>query len=206
MSTIKIRQKNELDYKTSEAFKTLRANLEHRYKDVKSVAFVSVMGREGKTFVSFCTAKAMAAAGKKCVYLNANLREAKENEVVETEGCKHSLAEYLAGKCGWQEIVYQTEIENLSFITAGGPAANASELLGTHYFKELIEKLSAGYDYIVMDTAAMGEVSDALSVAHAAEGTVIVMEPEIVPYERAQKVKNMLEGNGCRLLGVVLNK
>ena len=75
MERVAVKQTKELDYKTYEAFRVLRTNLEHVKQDGKVLAFTSVMGKEGKSFVAFQTACAVAAAGKTCVYVNANLRE-----------------------------------------------------------------------------------------------------------------------------------
>ena len=96
MDKISIKQTKELDYKTFEAFRALRTNLENVNKEGKAITFTSVMGKEGKSFVAFQTACAVAAAGKSCVYVNANLREAVSSDLYEVTGVV---------KCRWK-ILY----------------------------------------------------------------------------------------------------
>ncbi len=206
MERITIKQTKELDYKTYEAFRALRTNLEHTQKDGNVIAFTSVMGKEGKSFVAFQTACALAAAGKSCVYVNANLREAVSSDIYEASGVKNTLLACLQGKAQVEAVIYETDIEKLYLVESGAPCKNASELLSGDAYRKLIIALREKYDYVIIDTPAAGEVADALVAAHEADGVVLVIEPEIVPYEQAQKIKNQLELNGCHILGVVLNK
>lgn len=200
-----INQKIGLDYKASEAFKTLRTNLENSNKDARVLTFTSVMGREGKSFVAFYTAMAMAASGKRCVYVNGNLREKEHNPIFTTDS-SNGLTEYLAGKNKAEDILYETNINNLYVIEAGSSTNSAAELLSGEGFDNLVTQLKKTYDYVVIDTPAIGEVADGLIMAHNSDGVILVMEPELVPYEQAQKIKGLLEVNGCKLLGVVMNK
>lgn len=206
MDKITVKQSKELDYKTFEAFRVLRTNLENAKKEGNVIAFTSVMGKEGKSFVAFQTACAVAAAGKSCVYVNANLREAASADIYEASGAKNTLSGCLEGKAQADNAVYETNIENLYIMESGAPCRNASELLSGDAYQKLIGTLRERYECVIIDTPAIGEVADALVASHAASGVVLVMEREMVPYEQAQKAKNQLEMNGCRILGVVLNK
>lgn len=206
MDKITVKQAKELDYKTFEAFRVLRTNLENAKKEGNVIAFTSVMGKEGKSFVAFQTACAVAAAGKTCVYVNANLREEASSAIYEVSGVKNTLADCLEGKMQANNAVYETSIENLYIMESGAPCRNASELLSGETYQNLISALREQYECVIIDTPAIGEVADALVASHAADGVVLVMEREMVPYEQAQKAKSQLEMNGCRILGVVLNK
>lgn len=206
MEKITIKQTKALDYKTSEAFRALRTNLDNAKKEGNVVAFTSVMGKEGKSFVAFQTACAVAAAGKSCAYVNANLREAVSSDIYEAAGAKNTLLGFLSGKAQAESVVYETSIGGLYIVESGAPCNNASELLAGDAYRKLISTLRERYDCVIIDTPALGEVADALVAAHAADGVVLVMERQMVPYEQAQKAKSQLEMNGCRILGVVLNK
>lgn len=206
MERVAVKQTKELDYKTYEAFRVLRTNLEHVKQDGKVLAFTSVMGKEGKSFVAFQTACAVAAAGKTCVYVNANLREAISADIYEATSVKNTLTRYLQGKKKEDEAVCETDVKNLYLVESGAPCREASELLAGEGFQNLIHALRETYDWVVIDTPAVGEVADGLVAAQQADGVVIVIEPELVPYEQAQKVKKQIEMNGCKVLGVVLNK
>lgn len=205
MERITIKQTKELDYKTVEAFRVLRANLEQINQAGKVISITSVMGKEGKSFVAFQTAAAMAAAGKSCVYVDMNLRAASELYDM-AEARSNTVSACLEGRATAQDIVSETGTEGLYMAASGAPCRNASELLSGEACRRLIADLRERYDYVIIDTPAVGEVADALIASRSADGVVLVMEPELVPYEQAQKAKSQLELNGCRVLGVVLNK
>lgn len=206
MDKVIIKQMKNIDYKTQEAIRTLRTSLVNSREFENTAVFTSYMGKEGKSFVAWNTACAMAAIGKKCLYINANLREKMSTDIYEAEGLNNTLAAYLKGECKKAELVYATDRPNLYIIESGAPCAEATELLDTELYRALIKGLKEEYDYIIIDTPALGEVSDALVVGKEADGVVIVMEKGMVPYEQAQKMKKQLERNNCKVLGVVLNK
>ena len=206
MDKITIKQTKELDYKTFEAFRALRTNLENVNKEGKAITFTSVMGKEGKSFVAFQTACAVAAAGKSCVYVNANLREAVSSDIYEVTGVRKTLLDYLSGKVQVEDIICETSVEKLYLVESGAPSKNAYELLSGDAYQKLIHTLREKYDCVIIDTPAVGEVADALVAARITDGVVLVMEREMVPYEQAQKAKTQMELNGCKILGVVLNK
>jgi len=205
MDKVVIKTKN-IDYKAQEAIRGLRSFLENGVKDGNVIAFTSVVAKEGKSFVTFQTASAMAASGKTCVYVNANLREAVAADIYEASGIKNTLAAYLEGKCSMEACVCETSDKNLYIVEAGAPCKNAPELLATEAYDNLIKYLGKEYDYVLIDTPAVGVVSDALVVGSRANEVILVMETETVPYEQAQKVKKQFEMNNCKVAGVVLNK
>ena len=148
----------------------------------------------------------MAAAGKSCVYVNANLREAVSSDIYEVTGVRKTLLDYLSGKVQVEDIICETSVEKLYLVESGAPSKNASELLSGDAYQKLIHTLREKYDCVIIDTPAVGEVADALVAARITDGVVLVMEREMVPYEQAQKAKTQMELNGCKILGVVLNK
>lgn len=206
MDKVIIRQTKNMDYKTQEAVRTLRTSLMNSQEFEKTAVFTSYMGKEGKSFVAFNTACAIADTGKNCLYINANLREKQSDDIYKTDNISNTLAAYLSGECKKAELVYATDKANLHIIESGAPCDKAMELLCTELYSSLIDGLKNEYDYILIDTPAIGEVSDALVAGRKADGVVLVMERGMVPYEKAQKMKKQLEQNNCKVLGVVLNK
>lgn len=75
MDKVIIKCSKELDYKTEEAVRTLSTSLVNSSELKKTVVFTSYMGKEGKSFIAFNTAFIMADMGRKCLYIDANLRE-----------------------------------------------------------------------------------------------------------------------------------
>lgn len=206
MDKVIIKCSKELDYKTEEAVRTLSTSLVNSSELKKTVVFTSYMGKEGKSFIAFNTAFIMADMGRKCLYIDANLREKTTTDIYEMGRVDNTLVAYLNGKCKKTELVYATDKANFYIITSGAPCANVAGLLHTELYSSLIKELREEYDYIMIDTPAIGEVSDAFVIGRESDGVVLVMEKGVVHYEQAQKMKRQLEMNNCRILGVVLNK
>lgn len=198
----------ELDFKTNEAYKTLRTNISFCGDDVQAIAFTSSVPNEGKSMVSFQCAKALSEDGKKVLYIDADIRK---SVLIARYGADHEvsgLTHFLTGKKHLDDVICQTNIKNMDVIFSGQVAPNPSELLGKERFANMIEraKNEYGYDYIIIDCPPLGSVIDAAVVARACDGTIIVIESDNLSYRITQKVKDQLDKSGCRILGAVLNK
>ena len=203
---INFEKKKKLDFKTNEAYKTLRTNISFSGNDIRVIALTSSLPNEGKSAVSFNLADSLAEDGKKVLYMDADIRKsvtiARYGVDIETKGLSH----YLSGQCEWEEVVYETNIPNFSIIFTGQTAPNPSELLGSMRFKTLITLMREKYDYVIIDCPPLGSVIDAAIVAKECDGAIIVIETDNVSYKVVQRVKKQLEQSGCKILGAVLNK
>lgn len=203
---VNFEKKKELDFKTNEAYKTLRTNISFSGDDIRVIALTSSVPNEGKSAVSFNLADSLAEDGKKVLYIDADIRKsvtiARYGVDIETKGLTH----YLSGQSNLQDIIYETNVENFSIIFTGQAAPNPSELLGNDRFKKLIASAREEYEYVVIDCPPLGSVIDAAIVAKECDGAIIVIETDNASYKIVQRVKKQLEQSGCRILGAVLNK
>lgn len=196
----------EQNYFFEEAIKTLRTNIQFAGMDVKSITFTSCYPNEGKSNIVFQLACEIGKMGKKVLLLDADIRK---STFVTRYGVKqkiHGLSQYLSGQVDANEIIYQTNFENLDIIFAGPMAPNPSELLEQDAFEALIRGAREAYDYVLIDTPPIASLTDAAITAKLSDGAVLVIESELVSYRVAVKAKEQLEMSGCRLLGAVLNK
>lgn len=74
MLNINLDKITDLDFKTREAYKTLRTNVQFCGNDVKIISLTSCVPNEGKSMVSFNLAISMAETGKKVLFIDADLR------------------------------------------------------------------------------------------------------------------------------------
>jgi capsular exopolysaccharide synthesis family protein len=227
MQKINVAPLQKLNYKTIEEIKKLRTNISFMDPSLKVINITSAVGKEGKSLISFWLAHTIADSSKKVILVDANLRKKDKvnifeifrehedkndnNKKVETQPQENyltgrSLKKYLMGKAPKEDIIFESNINNMNFILSGHEAEKPSELLNECAFGTLISYLRENYDYIIIDTPAVGEVTDGVIVAKHCDGSIIVIEPGVVPYELAQKVKEQLENSGTKVLGVVLNK
>lgn len=206
MSQIKFKKKEKLDSKASEAFKTLRTNILFCGSSVKVLCLTSSTPNEGKTSVSVQLAASFAEAGKKVLFVDADIRRSVLVGRYKVQGELLGLTHYMTGQNDLESIIYTTEQEGLDIIFPGPVAPNPTELLGGEEFRRMIEIQREHYDYIVIDAPPLGSVIDAAIIAENADGAILVVESCAISYKLAQNVKRQLEKSECRILGVVLNK
>ncbi|MDO4490588.1 MAG: CpsD/CapB family tyrosine-protein kinase [Lachnospiraceae bacterium] len=205
MRKVKIKE-IEKEYGISEAYKSIRTNLQFCRGEKKIISVTSCLENEGKSTVVLNLAAALAETGKRVVILDADLRKSilRERTVVDPE--MKGLAHYLSGQATMKEIICETDIKNLYLVYAGAVPPNPSELLCSNRFKNTLHSLNKVFDIILIDTPPLGKVIDGAIIAEASEGAVLVIESDKVSYRFARDVKKQLEKSNCPILGVVLNK
>lgn len=197
--------KEKQDFRTNEAYKTLRTNLVFCGDDIKVIAVTSCMPNDGKSTISRNTAVTLAEAGKRVLFIDADLRKSILTGKIIVDGELVGLSHLLSGQAGLGEVIYQSERKNLNAIFAGSYSPNPAELLGNRRFKQLIAKMRESFDYIIIDTPPLGSVIDAAIIATVCDGMVMVVRAGKISYKFARNVKAQLEKTGCRIMGVVLN-
>lgn len=206
MREITLRFDKKDDYRTREAYKTLRTNIEFSGSDIKTIAITSCTPNEGKSSVAMELAKAFAEAGKKTILVDADLRKSVLVGRYKTGAVRHGLTHALIGRESLEKVVCMTNVPNLYIIFSGPVPPNPSELLGGAKFQETIQELREQFDYVIVDTPPLGSVIDAAVAAKNCNGTILVIENNAISYRFAQRVKDQLEKTESRILGVVLNK
>lgn len=206
MQSINFEKIETMNFRSNEAYNTLRTNIQFCGKEIKTICLTSCTPNEGKTVVSFRLAFSMAESGKKVLFIDADLRKSVLIGRYKIDKAVLGLSQYLSGMNQLEEVLYQTNIDNLDVIFTGPIPPNPSELLGSRIFQEMIETLKPAYDYIIIDTPPLGIVIDSANVAEFCDGTVLVVETHAISYKLAQRVvKQLGKGNG-RILGVIINK
>ena len=206
MQEVSLQFEQAEDYRTREAFKTLRSNIEFCGGDVKIVAVTSCTPNEGKSSIAMEMAKAFAEAGNKTMLIDADMRKSVLMGRYRTGAVKLGLTHCLIGKAEYPDVICSTNINNLYMTFSGPVPPNPSELLGGERFLSILKVLRNSFDYVIIDTPPLGSVIDAAVAAKNCDGTVLVIENNAVSYKFVQTVKGQLDKTGSRILGVVLNK
>lgn len=196
----------KLDFRTNEAYKSLRTNIQFCGNDIKVISFTSCMPNEGKSNVSFNLASSFAESGKKVIFIDADLRKSVIVGRYKPDQAVIGLTHYLSGQNNLEEVLYTSNVDNLDIIFTGPVPPNPAELLSGECFIQLVQKLRREYDYIIIDTPPLGSVIDSAIVAEQCDGIVMVVEANGISYKFAQRVKKQLEKGNCKILGAVLNK
>lgn len=206
MINITLNRLPQIDKEIDEAYKQLRTNLMFCGDDIKTVMFTSTLPNEGKSEVSYFVARSIAESGRRTLLLDADIRKSVFYSRFLPDKKVPGLSHYLAGKENLDNIVCQTNVEELYMIFAGTTVPNPSELLGSRRFSMMLEALKKVFDYIIIDSPPVGSVIDAAVIGTQVDGGVLVVGYDDVSHKAAAKAKAQLEMGGCRLLGAVLNR
>lgn len=206
MQVINFEGLERLEFRGTEAYNSLRTNIQFCGSDIKTICFTSCTPNEGKSIVSFRLASSMAESGKKVLFIDADLRKSVLIGRLRIDKGIVGLTHYLSGMKELKEVVYSTNIDNLDIIFAGPVPPNPSELLSSISFVQLIESMKEKYDYVIIDTPPLGLVIDSANVAKYCDGTIIVIETNNVSHKFVNKVVKQLAAGNCRILGAILNK
>ena len=186
----------------TEMVRLLRANLLFVMDnpDKKVINMLSSVSGEGKTFVAINLAISLALLEKKVLIIELDIRKPRLSEYIGTEN-KSGITLFLSGQINQNELIKPTGIHpNLFIITAGTIPPNPNELLAKPALDKLIDDLRLQFDYIVIDTAPIGVVSDSFLLNRLADVTLYVVRAEFTPKKdiedatilyKKKKLKNM---------------
>ena len=153
----------------------------------KVILVTSFQGGEGKTFTSINLGLSLAFLNKKVLLIGLDLRKPKLSEYLGREE-KEGLTSYLSGFELKRPLIRNTGIhQNLDYIPAGAIPPNPNELLSNTKLDELIADMRKKYDYLILDTAPVGIVSDSFQLDRFADVTLFVVRSK---YTHKQCVKD----------------
>ncbi|WP_431112870.1 polysaccharide biosynthesis tyrosine autokinase [Variovorax paradoxus] len=158
----------------------------------------------GKTFVSVNFAAITAASGKKVLLIDADLRKGRVNQFFSMSRSS-GLSELIAGTLSPEKAIRPSVLPNLDVITTGVLPPNPAELLLSDSFSQLLEKLSPGYDLVIIDTAPVLVAADTSSVAPLAGSLLLVARAEKTQLGELNESVRRLAHAGCAANGVILN-
>lgn len=190
----------------AEAVRKLRTNL--RFVDVHEPARVitvtSAVQAEGKTTMSCNLAIALAEAGWRVLLVDADLRRPKLADYLGLESGL-GLTDVLLGTVSVGDVVQPWGDRSLLVLTAGTIPPNPSELLGSKAMADLLIDLRESADMVIIDTAPLLAVTDAVVVAVQTDGALLVTRQGRTNRSQAAAAARCLHSVSVRVLGCVLN-
>ena len=161
----------------SETFRNIRTNLQFMLdNDQKVILVTSTVSGEGKSFVSANLAISLSLLGKKVVIVGLDIRKPGLNKVFHLSNKEKGITQFLSNpETDLMELVQPSDINKNLFILPGGSVPpNPTELLARNGLDKAIEILKQNFDYVIMDTAPIGMVTDTLLVGRVADLSVYV--------------------------------
>jgi capsular exopolysaccharide synthesis family protein len=159
----------------AESYRALRTNLDFyvRGGQKKVIMVTSSMEGEGKSFIALNLAMSYAQLGRRTILLDFDMRKRKIYFEGQAES-KDGLSSYLINSANLEDIIIKSPHENLDYILSGVIPPNPTELMALDKTENLITRLKNDYDYIVMDTTPLAQVTDAYLLINHAEVKVMV--------------------------------
>jgi capsular exopolysaccharide synthesis family protein len=146
----------------AESFRSIRVNLQYLSGGLekKLIGVTSSVPGEGKSFCAVNLAAELAHSGRRVILVETDLRQPTMATYFAVPPSDKGLATYLSGLTTFEDSVRPSGVERLDVMTCGIIPPNATELLETPRMAELLERLRAEYDYIVLDTPPVGYVAE----------------------------------------------
>lgn len=192
----------------SETFRNVRTNLQFMLgNDKKVILLTSTISGEGKSFVSGNLAISLSLLGKKVVIVGLDIRKPGLNKVFNISRRERGITQYLADpEKNLMDLVQQSDVSKNLYILPGGTVPpNPTELLARDGLDRAIETLKKNFDYVILDTAPVGMVTDTLLIGRVADLSVYVCRADYTRKLEYTLINELIEGKKLPNLCTVIN-
>ncbi len=206
-SLYKQRQETPSNGSVQEQFRILRTNLNFisSINKDKVILITSSMAGEGKTFIAINLCKTLQMAGKKVILVECDLRRPRLSETF-TVPQKIGLTHYIISSISVQEVTQKLPSPELfDVITAGIVPPNPAELLLSERVGQLLHELKSHYDYIILDTAPFGIVTDAHILSQYADISLYVVRQDFTFRHQLERIQEISTHKILPKLHLILN-
>ncbi len=192
----------------SETFRNIRTNLQFMLENDKKVILVtSTVSGEGKSFISANLAISLSLLGKKVVIVGLDIRKPGLNKVFNIPRKGVGITQYLANpEKNLMDLVQLSDVsKNLYILPGGSVPPNPTELLARDGLDKAIEMLKKNFDYVILDTAPVGMVTDTLLIGRVADLSVYVCRADYTHKNEYTLINELAENNKLPNLCTVIN-
>ena len=192
----------------SETFRNIRTNLQFMLENDKKVILVtSTVSGEGKSFISANLAISLSLLGKKVVIVGLDIRKPGLNKVFNIPRKEVGITQYLANpEKNLMDLVQLSDVSKNLYILPGGTVPpNPTELLARDGLDKAIETLKKNFDYVILDTAPVGMVTDTLLIGRVADLSVYVFRADYTHKNEYTLINELAEKDKLPSLCTVIN-
>ena len=192
----------------SETFRNVRTNLQFMLENGKNVILVtSTISGEGKSFISANLAISLSLLGKKVVIVGLDIRKPGLNKVFNISKKEHGITQFLTNPAiNLMDLVQPSDINKSLYILPGGTVPpNPTELLARDGLEKAVETLKKNFDYVILDTAPIGMVTDTLLIGRVADLSVYVCRADYTRKAEFTLINELAENNKLPNLCIAIN-
>src|SRR5690554_5978749 len=191
----------------NEMIRLLRANLLFviNGNEKKVINVLSSISGDGKTFTSINLSMSLALIDKKVLLIDLDIRKPKLAKELGLDS-KKGITLYLSGSMAKEELIKPSGLHpNLSVITAGAIPPNPNEILAKPLLDKLINELRGDFDFIFLDTAPLGLVSDGFLLSRLADVNLYIARSEYTPKKYLEDAGKYYKEGRIKSLYFILN-
>nr|WP_205508550.1 tyrosine-protein kinase [Longitalea arenae] len=191
----------------AEQFRIVRSNLQYILPKVdKPVLIVtSSFSGEGKSFISTNLGAVLALSGKRTAILEFDIRKPK---ILKGLGLheRKGITNYIVGSLDLEEVIHPVpDTDNLFVIPCGPVPPNPAEMLLNEKVDQLFTELKKRFDAIIIDTAPVGLVSDAITLGRYADSSVYIVRHGYTIKKQIQLIDELYRNNKLPHLSIIIN-
>lgn len=185
-----------------EGFKIARTNIQFSLSasNENCFAVTSWSKGEGKSTATSNIAISFSKMEKKVILLDCDLRRPNIHNLLKIDNAI-GLTSVLCNENSFDKVVQKDVLPNLDVLTVGTIPPNPSELIASDNFSKLIKTLKEEYDYVIMDTAPIGIVTDALLVKDLVAGYLVIVREGVTTHGDIQNFISSCKTAGAKVMG-----
>ena len=188
----------------TETFRAVRSNI--GFLTGKVFQVTSSISGEGKSTVAVNIALTLAYAGKKVLFIEADLRNGFDYRILKLQKSSKGLATYLSGNSTLEEsLVCGVMDKNLDVILRGTMPPNPNELLSSRKMEELIADMKEKYDYIICDSAPYIIISDPMVVNNYSDATLYVVRCGVSDLRFLDEINFASDNGKLKNISLIIN-
>lgn len=190
-----------------ESIRVLRARIEKDAKknNVKVFLVTSAAPGEGKSTIAANIAMALAMGGANVALVDCDLRNPSVREQLNLEEEGPGLYDVLARATKLEKVMIRDEFHKINVLPGGKPYDDGSELLDSPRMKRVLEELKEQNDYVILDTAPVGMLTDTAVLAQAAEAALFVVKQDYASCANILEGISQLAESKVYISGCILN-
>ena len=195
-------------YRFQESIRSLRTKIEADQADTNSKIYLitSTFPEEGKSTIAINISLALAEIGKKTVLVDMDVRNSSVFKLLGLGTPERGLSDLLENNCSIDDVLYKYGDGNLLILPQGKHTHRVMKTLSDKGLNGVFHELREFADFIILDTAPSGLLSDASIVARYADAGIYIVCQDFVPIDRIKDGIEMLTESGLRIAGCVLNQ
>ncbi|WP_299390909.1 polysaccharide biosynthesis tyrosine autokinase [uncultured Gelidibacter sp.] len=194
----------------AEAFRIIRSNIDFMLKgqntNGKTIFVTSTTSQEGKSHTSINLAHSLSFSQKRVLLIETDIRVPKVEKYLKMD-TRIGLTDYISDpSLRLEDVIIQVENNPyLNIILSGTIPPNPAELLMNERIRTVFEQVRDEYDYIIVDTAAVGLVTDTLLISKYADMVIYVISANNIDKRQLHIAQTMYNEKRLPNMTVLLN-